>query len=358
MGFDHSGEQALLRDSILEYALRNCPYTRLHELFDADDGFDPELWSGFLDLGVAGLAVSESAGGDGFGLAELVAAAEALGRAAFPGPFLGHALAALVIDWAGSDEQKERWLPGLIAGDTLASVAVAEHESRWRPTQWRLAGDGALTGDKLAVLQGDRADLLVVGLAGGRLALVETASDAVVVEEIPAMDRTRRIHRVRFDGAPCDELPGGAEHAGRMRDAALVLLAADAVGGAARCVEMAVGYAKDREQFGVPIGRFQGLKFQLADMAAAVEPGWALVWHAADALDRGAAEATRLAALAKARTAEVYLQAARDATEAHGGIGFTWEFDLQFYLKRALFDHAYFGAPEVHYDRAATLAGW
>jgi alkylation response protein AidB-like acyl-CoA dehydrogenase len=358
MSFDLSGEQTLLRDSIQEYAVRNCPYTRLHELFDAEDGFDAKLWSGLLDLGVAGLAVPEDRGGDGFGLAELAVAAEALGRAAFPGPFLGHVLATLAVDRAGSDAQRDRWLPGLISGELTASTAFAEDGSRWQPEEWLLAGDGGLSGAKLNVLQADRADLLLVGLAGGGLALVESSAGGVTVEEIPAMDRTRRIQRVIFDGASFEELPAGRETSGKVRDAALVLLAADAVGGAQRAVEMSVDYAKEREQFGVPVGSFQGLKFQLANMAAEVEPCWALFFHAANAFDRGDDDAARVAALAKARITEVYLKAARDATEAHGGIGFTWEYDLQFYLKRAMFDHAFMGAPSVHYGRAADLAGW
>jgi len=358
MSFDLTGEQSLLRDSILEFALRNCPYERLHEIFDGPTGFDDELWSGLLDLGVAGLAVSEEADGDGFGLTELAVVAEALGRAAFPGPFLGHVLATLAIDWAGSDDQKAQWLPALIEGDKTASVALAEDGFRWQPEEWTLAGDGALSGTKRNVLSGDRADLLVVGLAGGGLALVETAGGGVRAEELAAMDRTRRLHTVELENAAFEELPGGGECARRLCDAALLLLAADAVGGASRCVEMAVEYAKVREQFDGPIGRFQGLKFQLANMATTVEPCWALQFSAASAFDAGSGDASRLAALAKARITEVYLQTARDATEAHGGIGFTWEHDLQFYLKRAIFDHAFFGAPARNYDRAADLAGW
>jgi alkylation response protein AidB-like acyl-CoA dehydrogenase len=358
MSFDQSREQTLLRDSIQEYAVRNCPYDKLHEIFDGDSGFDDELWTGLVELGVAGLAISEDFDGDGFGLTELVVAAEALGRAAFPGPFLGHVVAALAIDAAGSDEQKKRWLPALIDGEALAGIAFAESGSGWQPEDWTLTGDGVLSGEKLNVEHGDRVDLLVVGLAGGELALVETAGETVRTAEIPAMDRTRRIHRVIFEGAAFELLPEGSMHSGRIRDAALVLLAADAVGGAQRAVEMAVEYAKEREQFGVPIGQFQGLKFQLADMAGAVEPGWALIWRAANAYDAEDDDAPRLAALAKARLTEVYLQAARDVVEAHGGIGFTWEYDVQFYLKRAIFDHAVFGSPNVHYDRAADLAGW
>jgi alkylation response protein AidB-like acyl-CoA dehydrogenase len=289
---------------------------------------------------------------------ELAVATEALGRAAFPGPFLGHALATLAIEAAGSPEQKKRWLPALIEGEALGGVAFAEADSRWQPDEWTLAGDGTLTGEKCNVLSGDRADLLVVGMRGGEMALVETSGATVRADEVPAMDRTRRLHRVQFDGAAYETLPGGAEHSGKVRDAALVLLAADALGGSQRALEMAVSYAKEREQFGGPIGRFQGLKFQLANTAAAVEPGWALFFRAANAFDAGADDAPRLAALAKARLTEVYLQAARDVVEAHGGIGFTWEYDVQFYLKRAIFDHALFGSPMVHYGRAADLAGW
>jgi len=358
MSFDLSAEQKLLRDSILEYAVRNCPYDKLHQIFDSESGFDEGLWTGLLDLGVAGLAISEEHEGDGFGLVELAVATEALGRAAFPGPFLGHALAALAIDAAGSEEQKNRWLPALIEGEALGGVAFAESDSRWQPEDWTLAGNGALTGEKYHVLSGDRVDLLVVGLSGGEMALVEASGEAVCAENTPAMDRTRRLHRVQFDGTPYERLPGGARQSARVRDAALVLLAADALGGSQRAVEMAVGYAKEREQFGGPIGRFQGLKFQLANAAAAVEPGWALFFRAATAWDAGADDSPRLAALAKARLTEVYLQTARDVVEAHGGIGFTWEYDVQFYLKRAVFDYAFFGSPMVHYDRAADLAGW
>jgi alkylation response protein AidB-like acyl-CoA dehydrogenase len=137
-----------------------------------------------------------------------------------------------------------------------------------------------------------------------------------------------------------------------------VLLAADAFGGAACCVDMAAAYALEREQFGTVIGRFQGLKHQRANMAVDVEPARGLYWYAAHAFDAVPADAQRMAALAKAHLGDRYLQAARDATEAHGGIGYTWEYPLHVWLKRAVFDRVYLGAPAEHRRRSAALAGW
>ena len=143
-----------------------------------------------------------------------------------------------------------------------------------------------------------------------------------------------------------------------MRDAGLVLLAADAFGGAQQLLEMSVEYAKTRQQFGVTIGSFQGLKHQLANVAVEIEPARGLYWYAAHAFDHVPDESERTAALAKAHLGQVYMQTARDAVEAHGGIGFTWECDVQIYFKRAMFDRAFLGAPSVHRERAAALAGW
>ena len=158
--------------------------------------------------------------------------------------------------------------------------------------------------------------------------------------------------------APAEELAGGVDAAGRVRDLALILLAADAFGGASRCVEMAVAYAQSREQFGVTIGHFQGLKHQLANLAVDVEPARALYWYAAHAYDHVPDEATRIAALAKAHVTARFMHAARDTVEAHGGYGCTWECEVQIWFKRAMFDRAFFGTPAVHRERAASLASW
>jgi alkylation response protein AidB-like acyl-CoA dehydrogenase len=163
---------------------------------------------------------------------------------------------------------------------------------------------------------------------------------------------------VHFKNAKVDLLPNGPATSPAVRDAALVLLAADAFGGATRCVDMSVAYAKEREQFGMKIAQFQALRHQLANMAIETEPMRGLYWYAAHAFDHVKDKASYAAAMAKAHLADRYQQVARDATEAHGGIGYTWEYDVHIFLKRALFDFAWMGAPSVHRLRAADLAGW
>jgi alkylation response protein AidB-like acyl-CoA dehydrogenase len=358
MDFGLSEEQALLQATVRQFAARECPPARLRQQFESEADASLELWRGLAELGVAGLALPEAHGGAGLGLLDLALVAEVLGHAALPGPFLGHSLAGLALALGGSPEQQRAWLPKLAAGETLASVALAEPDGGFGPEAWTAKGEERLSGAKVWVPAAQAADLLVVGVAGGGLVLVERAARGVLVEPQAVADRTRRVGRVRFDGARCEALPGGAEAAGRVRDAALVLLAADALGGASHCVERSVEYARTREQFGVTIGHFQALKHQLANMALEVEPSRALVWFAAHAFDRLPAEAPRAAALAKAHLTDAYMQVARDTVEAHGGIGFTWECDVQIWFKRALFDRAFAGTPEVHRERAARLAGW
>ncbi|HBZ72050.1 MAG TPA: hypothetical protein DEP35_20905 [Deltaproteobacteria bacterium] len=233
----------------------------------------------------------------------------------------------------------------------------------WDPAEWgaRLlsAGTGLrLSGQKIHVPAAEIADVFVVGVAGGGLALVERAGEGLCIEAIEGVDQTRRVCRVAFEGATADLLPGGNEAAPRVRDAGLVLLAADAFGGASRCVELAVEYAKNRVQFGVTIGHFQAVKHQLANMAVEIEPARSLYWYAAHAFDHLPAESQRHAALAKAHLTDRFMQIARDTVEVHGGIGFTWECDVQIWYKRAMFDRAFLGTPAVHRERAARLAGW
>jgi alkylation response protein AidB-like acyl-CoA dehydrogenase len=356
VNFELSEEQELLQKTIRGFLESECPVTRLREIYDEDEAFDPLLWKEMVDLGLGGIAIPETYGGAGLETLDLAVVAEVLGYGAAPGPFLGHALAAAAIALAGDDAQRERWLPRLASGEALGTVALAEGGG-WQPTDWTLDPRGGLVGEKQYVLYGDAADLIVVGTAGGGLALVE-AGAGVAATPYDGVDRTRRMASVRFDGAGAQPLLRGVEAAGRVRDLALVLLAADAFGGASRCVELAVEYAKTREQFGVTIGHFQALKHQLANLAVDVEPSRALYWYAAHAFDHVPEQAERTAALAKAHITDRFMQAARDTVEAYGGYGFTWECEVQIWFKRAMFDRAFLGTPALHRDRAAVLAGW
>jgi alkylation response protein AidB-like acyl-CoA dehydrogenase len=358
VNFDLSEEQILLQDTVRQFLENECDANRLREIFDGDEGFDPLLWKGMLELGLGGIHIPEEYGGAGLELVDLALVAEVLGRHAAPGPFLSHALAGLALCLGGSDDQKRRWLPRLAMGEALASIALCEAETGWQPEDWRLGGGPELHGAKEHVPFARFADLLVVGVAGGGLVLVERDAHGLGIRPVDAADRTRRLDRVSFDATPCQPLPEGEAVAGRVRDAGLVLLAADAFGGASRCLEMAVRHAQTREQFGVTIGQFQALKHQLANMAVEVEPARCLYWYAAHAFDHVPEEAARAAALAKAHLGDRFMQVARDTVEVHGGIGFTWECDVQIWFKRAMFDRALLGASALHRERAASLAGW
>jgi len=288
VNFDLSDEQRMLQETVKQFLDNECPVTHLREIFDGDTGHDPALWKGMVEMGLTGLAISEQYGGAGLEILDLAATAETLGYCAAPGPFFGHSLAALAIERGGSEAQKEKWLPGLASGEFIGSVAFFEDGAKWQPDEWSLAaasnGDAhSLTGTKKYVPQGDLADLVVVGLAGGELAVVEARGAAASGVEVAAMDgadRTRRFHEVQFEGAACELLEGGAGASAFVRDVALVLLTADAFGGGSRLVDISLEYAKTREQFGVTIGHFQALKHQIANMALATEPGRGLYWYA------------------------------------------------------------------------------
>jgi alkylation response protein AidB-like acyl-CoA dehydrogenase len=358
VNFDLSEEQEMLQETVRQFLDNECPANTLREIFDGDTGFDPGLWKGLAEMGLAGLHLPEEYGGAGLEILDLAVVAETLGYMAAPGPFLGHALAGLAIAEGGSDAQKKEWLPKLATGDAIGTVAFAEEGGAWLPDQWTVAGGDSLSGSKKHVVFGDLADLIVVGTAGGGLAIVEKDAAGLEVKPIEAADRTRRLCEVVLAKTPAEVLPEGEAAAARVRDVALVLLSADAFGGATRLVEMSVEYAKTREQFGVTIGHFQALKHQLANMAVEIEPARGLYWYAAHAMDHVKDEAERTAAVAKAHITDRFMQIARDAVEAHGGIGFTWECDVQIWFKRAMFDRAFLGNPSLHRERAARMAGW
>jgi len=356
VNFDLTEEQQLLQNAIAQLLQNELPVTRLREIFESETGHDEALWKNLVEMGLGGLVIPEEYGGAGMVLLDLALASETLSYGGAPGPFFGHSLAALAVSLAGSDAQKQRWLPQLATGDAIGSFAFAEAGSVWQPEDWVMAGGDTLTGTKLNVPYSELADVFVVGVAGGGLVLVEREASGLESHPIDGVDRARRIGALIFEATPCESMPGAA--ADRVRDAALVLLAADAFGAGTRLADMCVEYAKTREQFGVTIGHFQALKHQLANMAIDIEPSRALYWYAAHAFDHIQGESARSAAIAKAHITDNVMQIARDSVEAHGGIGFTWECDVQLWFKRAMFDRAFFGVPSLHRERQAQLAGW
>jgi alkylation response protein AidB-like acyl-CoA dehydrogenase len=355
MDFALSEEQELLQSTVHGFVAKECPPQTVRAIFDGERQAVPALWKGLAEIGIAGLVVPEAHGGAGLELLELALVAEELGRGAVPVPFLGHALASLALARGGSTAQQAKWLPRLASGEARATVALAEDGGRWLPESWRVAlANGRVRGTKQLVPEAERAALFVVGCRGGALALVEAGAGVRVSPE-PTLDRGRPLAALAFDGAPAEPLDADAE---RIVDAGSVLLAADAFGAAHQLVRMTAAYVSTRQQFGQPLAQFQAVKHQLANMALEVDPTRGLWWYAAHAFDHAPAEAPRAAALAKAHITERAQQVARDAVEAHGGIGFTWECDVQLWFKRILFDRLWLGAPELHRERFAVLEGW
>jgi alkylation response protein AidB-like acyl-CoA dehydrogenase len=353
MNFLLSDEQEQLFETVLRFANDRCDAGLRRSVFDGESDFDLGFWQELMGLGVAGLCVPEADGGVGLDMIDLALVAEALGQAAAPGPFLGHVLAVQAIALAGSEAQKAALLPGLLSGETVGAIALQGPE----PDLWSLSSKGSvIDGTVPNVPGGAHAQVIVIGLKDGAFAVVH-AGDHVTAAALDSADRTRPIADVHFNAAPAEMLVRN-KAAEKIVDAALILIAADAFGGATRLLNMAVEYAKTREQFGQAIGQFQGLKFQLANLAVNVEPSRGLYWYAAYAYDHDERDARRVAAAAKAHLGDVYMQAARDAIEAHGGIGYTWEHDAQIFFKRAMMDFAWLGTPADHRARQAQLNGW
>ena len=303
------------------------------ELLDAEEEGKPPFWHALAELGWLGLHVDERYGGSGFGIAELVVVVDELGRAVAPGPFVPTVVVSSFIDAVGSDEQKARLLPGLIDGTLTGAVGFGGDL-----TVSGGAGDWRASGDAGVVLGAGLADILLL-TAGDDVLLVERAADGVSLEIPGNLDRTRRSARVRLDGvAVGDNVLSGAKPVALAR--ARTLFAAEAVGGASDCVEVAVEYAKVREQFGRTIATFQAVKHHCANMLVAAESAVACVWDAARAADEtgGDSEAQfqLIAAAAAALAFPAYVRNAELNIQVHGGIGFTWEHDAHLHLRRAL----------------------
>ena len=358
MNFALSEDQIILCDTITRIVTESCDVREVHGVIEQQGRHHEGLWNHLKESGAVGICTPDAYGGAGMELLEAALIMEILGYNASPVPLMGHLLATLALGHSANKEAQQEWLPQLSDGSLIGTVALGEAGERWFPEQWQLdVENGKVTGSKDFVPAASEADVFVIGLKGGQLGLVIADQPGVRTEVRNGVDRTRPIGAVAFEGAEVqiiDDCTLGA----RLLDASLVLTAADSFGGSSKLVDMSVAYAKEREQYGVKIGSFQALKHQLANMAMATEPSRGLYWYAAYTFDHMQDESARYASLSKAFTAENYMQVSRDAVEAHGGIGFTWEYDVHIWFKRAMFNWAWCGSPTAHYERYATLSDW
>ena len=359
MDFALSQEQRMLQESIAGYLETGCPLSRVREVAEAGENRAEDVWRSLTDLGAHAVLVDEEYGGVGLGLLESALIAEALGGAVAPVPFVASSvMAPVALAAAGSDAQKERWLPQIAAGETVFGLAVSEQIGR-RETDGIVAKNGKLTGKAMFVLDGAGADHLIVAADAGALHIVEAAN--AQVEKLKTIDRTRTVAEVKFDNADAEILPaseGSREPLLKTIDAGRIVLAADTLGAAQTMLDKAIEYAKERRQFNRVIGSFQAVKHMCAEMAAELEPCRSLVWYAAHAYLAIPEEGRLMACHAKAHLAETGKFVARKSTEVHGGMGITDLLGLHYWFKRIGFNRQLLGAPELVREEAAQAQAW
>jgi alkylation response protein AidB-like acyl-CoA dehydrogenase len=343
---------------------------RVREMIEDSRGYTDDLWSKAVEMGWTGLACDADYGGAGLGVVELAVLMEETGRALMPGPlFSTAAVGVSALSVAGSDEQQARLAPKIIDGTLRIALAQLEGAASWGPegieATATLGGTGGaaytLTGAKRFVADGASADLLVVPVlvdGAHTLFLVETNTPGVTIEATAYTDLTRRMATVRLENvalradAVLGSVGGGWPLLERILDRAKVALSAEMCGGMARTLDISVEYAKTREQFGSPIGKFQAIQHKCADMMVLLESSRSATYYAAWAIDNDEPDAHRAACLAKAYCSDAYSRVTAESIQIHGGFGFTWESDCHLYYKRAKASAFAFGDPAFNREEA------
>jgi alkylation response protein AidB-like acyl-CoA dehydrogenase len=364
MNFDLTDEQQMLQAAARDFLAARLNSEKIRALAASDDAFSADLWKEIADLGWPGLMVSAEYGGQELGTIELAVLFEQLGYALAPGPVLSNTLAALALQTAATDEQRERWLAPLAVGERRGTLALWDRGAGWTPADVTLEaersnGGFTLNGEKLFVLDAATADFFIVGAKHDQRFIVEHDAPGVTVTPTPMIDATRKQYAVRLDGVKVGEDASfggdGAMEDARIR--AYIALAAELTGIAQRAMEMGVQYAKERKQFNRPIGAYQAVSHRCAQMLLETEGARSAAYYAAWAADNEPETAPLAASMAKAYASDAGTRVTGASLQVHGGIGFTWEHDLHLFLKRAQADAVLFGDSRWHRERVAQLAG-
>ncbi len=378
MHFAFTEEQEELRSQAHGFLGEFSAPEQVRKDMESELGYDPELWGRIsAELGWTSVVVPEEYGGLGLSYVELIALMEEMGAALLCAPFLSSVcLAGSALILGGTEEQKQEHLPGIAEGTTIGTLAYMESNGRpdasgIETVARRDGGDFILTGAKSFVLDGHTAGLLVVaarradssGEEGISLFVVPSDSPGLERRLLPTMDQTRKqaelaLHDVRLPASALmgEEGEGWKTLSGAL-DLAAVALAAEQVGGAQRCLDMSVEYANERVQFGRPIGSFQAIKHKCADMMVEVESARSASYYAGWAAAEDTEDLPVAAALAKAFCSDTYFHCAAQSVQIHGGVGFSWEYDVHLYFKRARSTEILFGSPAYHRERVAQRMG-
>ena len=335
MNFDFSDELLQLRDQARRFLGDRCPPAVPRRILDTNEPYAADLWRAIAEMGWTGAAIPEEYGGVGLGRLAVCVLAEELGRAVAPVPFSSSVyLATEAFLLFGSEQQKQDWLPKLATGEVIGTFALAERPGTSDPAKLTASvAAGRLTVTKLAVPDGDIADIAIVATSNG-LHLVDLHGPGVTRETVATFDPTRSHARVEFVNAPAEPLLPGS-NIRRLLDYAAVPMAFEQVGNAQAALDMANAYAKERFAFGRPIGSFQGIKHKLADMYIQVELARSNAYYGAWAVHTDAAELPVAASVARIAACEAGWFVTKENIQTHGGMGFTWQMDCHLYYRRA-----------------------
>jgi alkylation response protein AidB-like acyl-CoA dehydrogenase len=367
MDFDLNKAQKLLQQSARDFFARECKTERVRELMATDTAYDDGLWRAMADQGWTGLIIPEEFGGLGLSLVDLIAVSEEMGRACLPGPFLSTLWAAALIDRAGGEGQRKQYLEPIAAGDMKATVALLEGDADWNPesVQLRAEKEGKefrLRGRKEFVTDAEVADLIICvarGNDGLVLAPVEKGAKGMKIDATPGVDATRKLYTVEFEDVVAPEADALAFNTRTLEAVesatamAVVALCAEMLGVRQWTLENAVDYAKTRQQFGKPIGVYQAVQHQLADMFLMTEGARSALYYAAWAVSENDPSAKLAVSVAKACCSDAAREVGNRGAQVHGGIGFTWEHNLQLYYKRAKSSEIMFGDANYHREEIA-----
>lgn len=368
MDFGFTPEQDELRTQARRFLDQRLPLDRILAWSADPKEIDRGLWKTMAELGWTGLTAPEAHGGLGLGAVDLIVLLEEMGRSLCPLPLASTDLAVAALTALGGDTQQAAWLPKIVAGDLIATLAIFEASDV--PTADGIAttavargADVMLDGAKLFVPDGQHADVLLIAAREGQgVSLFAVAADTpgVTVAPLVVVDATKPAAEVRLAGVtlPASARLGAAGEAWpvleRLIDRQIITHAAEMVGAADAALRMAVEYAKVRQQFGSPIGRFQGVKHRCAEMLCDVESARSLVYYGAWAIDHAPDHVPSYAAMAKALASEALDQAGEECVQIHGAIGYTWECHAHLFYKRGRQSHVWLGAPDEHYERVMT----
>jgi alkylation response protein AidB-like acyl-CoA dehydrogenase len=362
MNLDFSEDQKLLRKTTRDFLAEHSPLSVCREVLESDQPYSQSLFKACAEMGYQGTVIPEEYGGAGFGHLELAVVAEELGRALAAIPFSSSVyLATEALLLAGSDEQKQRYLPGLASGETIGCFAVVEKPGQNGTTGVATTFEkGVLSGTKLPVQDGDVADFAVVAARSKRglsLAIADLDADGVTRTPVKSFDPSRSLAKIEFDGAAASllgEAGGGEELSQRVLDRAAVLLAFEQLGGAERAFEITVDFANGRYAFGRPISSFQALKHRLADLWCEIQLTRSNCYYGAWALSNESEELGIAACISRIAACKAFDLAGVEMIQMHGGVGYTWEYDCHLFYRRAKLLSVGLGSPASWKDKLVT----